>query len=126
LRRCCLPRDETELKGHIDDHEGVPGIALNEAHWKRMLDQHRQSATFILAGARDVKHECGGGLFPEMLRSEYHGIRHTLEAHFRQAAIAGKEEATACGLYISPGTAGIRLCVVAGGVETEYWIDRWD
>lgn len=102
------------------------GIAINEAHWKHLLEQHKPSTTFVLAGARDVAHEWGGGLFVEMLRSEYHGIRATLEAHIRTARIAERDTATACGLCLSPGAGGVRVRVVAEGIRTEYWIDRWD
>ncbi len=98
-----------------------------------MLDPERArrhqgaSVVFLLAGARDTSHVAGGGLFCENLRSEYHPIRRTLEAHFNQATIEGRDEAEACGLCLSKGGVwNAVLRVTSGGIRAEYTLDRWD
>lgn len=86
-----------------------------------------EGAVLILRGARDTAHVAGGGLFTECLRSEYHSIRRTLEAHVLRAPIAGRDEASACGYGLRKGgemSALVRVTV--GDLRTSYRIDRWD
>lgn len=108
----------------------VNAVTLNPAQWdaERPCTNQAKAAVLILDGARDLRHEHGGGLFVENLRSEYHGIRATLEAHFGQARIEGRDEATACGLALQHGSNswGHVLRVTAGGVAASYKLDRWD
>jgi hypothetical protein len=88
-----------------------------------------ESVMFVLPGARDTMYKQGAGLFPETLRSEYHGIRAVLEAHFKQSIVAGAQEAEVCGLVRSKGNSAtqVRLRVrVASGLTMGYVIDRWD
>ncbi len=106
----------------------VTGVTLASHMWggQRLANQKR-SVTFVLKGARDTGHQRSGGMFPETMRSEYHAIRKVLERHFMQAAIEGKDEATACGICMSDGAQwNHRLRVQAGGVMVEYVLDRWD
>jgi hypothetical protein len=106
----------------------VNAITAAPAHWNgEVRSNHARSAAFVLDGARDLQHEAGGGLFPENLKSDYHPIRKTLEAHFKQAVIEGKEQATACGLLFQAGRPWDQeVRVTAGGLQTSYRLDRWD
>ena len=71
----------------------------------------------------------GAGFFPETLKSEFHPIRATLEAHVKSAVVADKDEAEACGICLSKGGTwtDCRFRVTArGGVKVIYSLDRWD
>lgn len=77
---------------------------------------------FILKGAKDSR-QSGNGLFPEILRSEFHGVRSVIEAYSRKAMVGGVEEASACGILMnSKGSDDIQVRVGS----QEYRIDRWD
>ena len=67
-------------------------------------------------------------LFPEILKSELHAVRSTIEAYSKSAKLGGYEEASACGLRLQMGeTASIKLRVTDGaGVVTSVTIDRWE
>lgn len=102
----------------------VTAVSLNPAHWdaESKISNQSKMAILVLEGARDTRHESGGGLFIELLKSEYTAIRHTLEAHFKGSAIAGRDEATACGLAYEGST----VRVTSNGMTTLYKMDRWD
>ena len=86
--------------------------------------QHQgKGALFLLAGARDTLHERSGGFFVEMLRSEYHAVRKTLEAYMMGATVAGRDEATACGIAFEGQTFRVTS---QGGTRTTIKLDRWD
>ncbi len=108
----------------------VTAAVLFPSMWdpERPQAHHGMGVSLVLEGAKDTTHEAGGGMFPEWLKSEYHPVRKTLEAHFRGAKIAGKDEATGCGLCLSKGASSwdFELRVTAGGVRTRYRLDRWD
>jgi hypothetical protein len=75
--------------------------------------------SFILQGARD-KENRSNCLFPETLRSEFHGIRSVIEAHSRATpAIEIEEE------HVIGKNMGSRVRVHTS-VITQYTIDRWD
>lgn len=106
----------------------VTAICMSPPHWHgtaRDKDGHR--VFVLLEGARDTFHTEGGGFFPESLRAELHEVRNTLEAYANRATIAGKDEATACGIDISGGTSWSgTLRVTSRGLRQTYRIDRWD
>jgi len=107
----------------------VTAVTLSPAKWgAHPLTHHADMAIFVLAGAKDMRHRQGGGFFPEQLRSEYHGIRRTLEAYVLGAAIAGRDESEGCGIALQKGaqpwTTTFR--VTAKGMQTLYRPDRWD
>lgn len=108
----------------------VDAITRSPAKWDAAYPRQNiaDMAIFVLHGARDLKHTQGGGLFVEHLRSEYHGIRATLEAHIATQPIAGRDEGTANGIAIQAGSLRTTLIVrvTAGGVVTDYALDRFD
>lgn len=109
----------------------VTGVALTEHQWpsvKQPITNRKEFVTFLLKGAWDHEHQRSGGMFPEAMKAEYHGIRKVIEAHFMQAPIEGREEATACGVCFvaGPTTKSFRLRVTADGVRQLYTLDRWD
>jgi hypothetical protein len=86
-------------------------------------------ALFILKGCKDTTYRGGALFFPEQLRSEYHSIRSTLEAHARTAKLSGGDAPSqACGLAVrgGKGACATTVRVFDGHVTTTYTIDRWD
>ncbi len=84
----------------------VTAITLLPWMWgQTKLTHHATGVVFVLEGCKDREHKSGGGLFPESLRSDYHAVRATMEAYTRSAVIAGKDEASACGLGLVKGKA---------------------
>jgi hypothetical protein len=107
----------------------VTAVALQPSMWhpKAATGHHGTGIFFLLAGARDMKHSTGGGFFPETLTSEYHSVRRTIEAYANGAAIAGRDEATACGIALQgAGPWDYLFRVQSGGQRITYRIDRWD
>jgi hypothetical protein len=93
--------------------------------------QHHGKAVYVLVeGAQDRRHRFGGGLFTEMLRSEYHEVRSTLEAYLNTARVEGADQGSATGFCIKAGATApanpIRVRVTTPGAQLEYSLDRWD
>lgn len=81
----------------------VAAICQLPCHWQQQKMPHfAQQLLFILPDAKDMRPgNCGNALFPETLRSEYHGIRHAVEAYSRKATLASKEEGNANGIALN-------------------------
>jgi hypothetical protein len=80
----------------------VDAICLKPCHWQRHMDHQSDDVFFIISTARDQR-EANVGYFPEMLRSEWHGIRAVIEAHSLSSKLAGKEDGTANGVALCKG-----------------------
>lgn len=91
---------------------------------------HGKGVVFTLAGCRDVDYVASGGMFPEQMKSEYHPVRRTLEAHFSTAVIQGKyQDEQACGIALVAGTGGgwgHTFRALSNGIRQTYKLDRWD
>jgi hypothetical protein len=114
--------------GHLVD---VPAICRTPNKWQRpdQFDHQGDGIMFLLDGARDVGITTGGGFFPEILKSEYHEIRHVMEQYAKQARIAGKEEGDANGLLLQKNYdgGGYSFRVTLKDEDTRVVIlDRWD
>lgn len=120
-----LPSEWYLLPGSFTD---VNAITLKPSMWNGGNEHQGAAVFFILNGACDLRAKtCGLALFPEMLKSEFHPIRATIEAFSRNGVIEGAEYSTACGLFIpkgSPVNAELRVTTDAG--IGNYKIDRWD
>lgn len=111
----------------------VTGIALQPTMWdsERSYDHQGKSVFFLLEGARDTGYRTGASFFPETLRSEFHSVRATMEAHARSSVLSGRDEATACGIKLEAGATksiwdvAIRVTNKAGQ-RISYMLDRWD
>ena len=79
---------------------------------------------FAVSKCQDIK-MAGLALFPEILRSEFHGIRSVIEAHSRSGGATGAERGDANGLAFSKG-APVTVRVEAAGGPASYVIDRMD
>lgn len=123
-------KDKTSSPLDLVQHESDDGYpVLDPAKWQ-LPDKFQHQGDhihFILDGCRDTKHVKGGGFFPETLRSEYHEIRSVMEAYASQAAIAGRDEATACGIALQhKQTVDYHFQVYTRVGMREYVIDRWE
>lgn len=108
----------------------VTALTLKPSMWfdPELFTHHGRGAVAIIDGARDQR-DSDLCLFPEILKSELHGVRATIEAHSRSKRLEERELATACGLLLSAGTAAFdtRLRVTSkDGTKRVYKIDRWD
>lgn len=82
----------------------VNAICAAPPHWHHpdKFKHYGEMAMFLLEGARETRlNSLTGGLFPECLRSELHGIRSVVEAHSNKSTVAGVEEGDANGVSIS-------------------------
>ncbi len=107
----------------------VAAVTLNPSMWHGGKFEHQGAgALFVLPGAKDSAYQqAGNAIFPETLKSEFHGIRSTIEAYSRGAKTGGYDEASACGLAINKGGAEATVrAVLANGTRIGYRIDRWD
>lgn len=110
----------------------VTAITFQPSMWsgEDKFNHQGKKVFFLLEGARDMRDNSNGGLFVECMRSEYHPIKRTLEAHIKSSVVAGRDEATACGLGISAGTEKktwdhtFRVVTKLGIVNVK--VDRWD
>lgn len=114
---------------HANTWHKVTAIANFPHTWNgRPATNIAPAALFVIEGCRDTSGESGLGLFPEILKSEYHSIRATIEAHSVAGKIKGAKHASACGLgFRSKGSTQYELVVTnKGGLKTCYTVDRWD
>lgn len=101
-------------------------ITQKPSEWLAKHEHQGEGLVLILDGCVDTC-EAGSAIFPECLKSDFHGIRSVIEAHSRTAKLGGRNEASACGLMLHKGGAcEARLRARIGNTWIEYQIDRWD
>lgn len=105
----------------------VEAVTLQPSSWGAPFLHQSEGAFFILKGAKDMQHS-GLALFPEVLRSEYHGIRAAIEAYSQAGRLAVPLAPLACGIAFQAGGKPLskKFWVTAAGVKSTYTIDRWD
>jgi hypothetical protein len=104
----------------------VDAITLKPSMWSGGNEHQGAGVVFVIAGARESR-MAGAALFPEIMRSEFHGIRSVIEAYSRNAEIAGLGEPHAAGMMHSKGESwNATVRVWSGGKSLDYRIDRWD
>lgn len=112
-------------------HVEVVAITREPPAWRgdAKRTHHGHAIHLVLAGARDRYGEhCGHGLFPEILKSELHGIRAAIEAYSRSKPLTGLAESNASGLVFvegRPWNLALRV-TMRGGLVASYRVDRWD
>jgi hypothetical protein len=108
----------------------VEAIALKPHMWngnEEKFAHHGKGLFFVLSGARESR-SAGLALFPEILKSEFHGVRAVLEAYSRKHNIEGMNQPHVAGLLLTKATTqwGTIVRVTMGAIEKEYRIERWD
>jgi hypothetical protein len=106
----------------------VTAICLQPSMWNSNFKNHGESVTFMIEGAID---SCNSSLalFPEILKSEFHAIRSTIEAYSRSRSLEGSDKASACGVRLQKGipwTDFIFNVTNNQGTVIQYNLDRWD
>lgn len=102
----------------------VTGVCLSPHQWHgRQLSHHAKGAVVILEGCADTTFGQGNAIFPEDLLSDLREVRSVIEAYSKRATLAGRSEATACGLWVGQVTLAV---TDPSGLRLQYKIDRWD
>lgn len=95
-----------------------------KAEW---FTHHHGGVFLVLEGCKLSRDIPGALFFPETLKTEYHEIRHAMEAYSNKNKLEGREEGTANGYAITKqsggGMGGVFLRVNG---EDLYTIDRWE
>lgn len=104
----------------------INAVSLFPNMWRPGFEHHGKGALFVIDGCRD-RDGAGLCLFPELLKSDLHAVRATIEAHSEKGKLEGREEASACGLALRGNNSPtVEVRVLANGISTTYKIDRWD
>jgi hypothetical protein len=106
----------------------VVAVTLKPSMWagEDKFTHQGNGVLFLIEGAKDTR-DAGAAIFPEILKSDFHGVRSVIEAYSRSSSIQPTEGQHACGLMLSgSGRWDSLFRVTSGGVITEYKIDRWD
>jgi hypothetical protein len=107
----------------------VTAVCLAPSMWQSGFEHHVKTVYFILEGAKDTRYKnSGNAIFPELLKSELHSIRSTVEAYSKNAVLSGYDEASACGISKSAGKDdwSLLLEVTSDLGVMLYKLDRWD
>lgn len=114
----------------------VTAVTMQPSSWHHENAHQGDGIYFLLRDARPEPHmvRVSGNLalFPETLKSEYHGIRASIEAYSRAAKLEERAEATACGICLQKSAPSAKggwpetFRVTSGGTVLSYRIDRWD
>lgn len=105
----------------------VAAITLQPSMWGSKTFAHQgESVIFVLVGARETRN-AGAALFPEILQSEFHGIRSVIEAYSRGAIMQEIEGSHVAGPMLRKGGFWkARVRVTSNGQSAVYDLDRWD
>ena len=106
----------------------VTAVTMQPNMWGGNHDYEGKAVIFVLKDCKDMNYRNSGcALFPEILKSELHEVRATIEAYSKQSTCYGYDEASACGIRIQANTnSRARLRVTTDYGVTEYVIDRFD
>ena len=107
-------------------HVDVVAITTQPNQWGAAMSHQGEGIFFVLRGAKDTRNE-SLALFPEHLRSEYHGMRSAIEAFSASKSFPPCEN-PAAGICLQKGPHrwGYTLRVTSKGGRASYVVDRWD
>jgi len=104
----------------------VSAVTMKPSMWHGSFPQHGEGVIFLLKDARETR-QSGAALFPECMKSEFHGIRSVIESYSRGSEISGMEDGSACGIGLQKGGTWAHVFrVTSGGKSLDYLLDRWD
>jgi hypothetical protein len=113
------------------EYVNVVGMCLSPHMWYGDYSHlFAGSMMFILEGCQDSQNN-SLALFPEILKSDFHQIRATIESYSRsrKLGVLGPKDAGACGLWLSGKTNWTDMkfrVTTRDGMVSEYILDRWD
>jgi hypothetical protein len=97
-------------------------------HDEERYGHHGKGIVLILEGARNQRYERGALFFPELLKSEFHEYRKTMEAFARDGVLEDREIGSACGIGLHAGSnwsdTTVRVATELG--TATYILERWD
>jgi hypothetical protein len=99
----------------------VEAVTLKPCNWYTMSPNQAEGAIFILKDCLDMN-DAGLGLFPEILRSELHGVRSVIAAHSKSQTVQRSSGPQASGILI-PKTSAEHIRLLVDGVA--YVITGW-
>jgi len=114
-----------------DTYHEVVGVTYKPSMWNKdkAMTHQGKGVIFVLEGAKDRNHsQVSNCLFPEILRSDLHEIRATIEAYSKSERLTGHAE-SACGIHLQASGSGYWNAKVRVTTETGvtiYNLDRWD
>lgn len=106
----------------------VDALTMQPSGWTGKLEHQGDGVFAVLRGAKDMCGGAGLALFPETLKSDYHGIRAAIEAYSNSKALP-KAETHACGIALQKSGSGRwteTFRVTSKGTTLLYKLDRWD
>lgn len=105
----------------------ITGLSPSLAWWRGQKSTHFPEAVVAhLKGARETR-PASLCLFPEILKSELHEVRRTIEAFSQKGTPEGAAEGTANGvIFGSRGAINALLRVTGKNSTREILVDRWD
>ncbi len=107
----------------------VTAVTFQPSMWGDPREHQGASVVFILAGAKDNNAlNASACIFPEMLKSELHAVRSTIEAYSKSTHVEDLEHASACGIRLQKGSTWNALFQVVStdGIMYTYTLDRWE
>jgi hypothetical protein len=125
------------LSGNPPHQVGLTGGAWTEvlalttlppAWYEGKSTHHGEAIIVCLEGCHDAQNRGGLGLFPELLRTELHGVRSVIEAHSRSGCLEETEGPLAAGIRLTKGAnfGNVQVRVTSKGHRACYQLDRWD
>lgn len=104
----------------------LTAISLKPNMWFAENKHHGKGAVFIIKGAAETR-QPSLGLFPEILRSEFHSIRSVIESYSRSKVPEDFYNQSAAGFMANEGQQwDVHLRVVSKGQTVDYILDRWE
>lgn len=110
----------------------VLGLTRDPAEWYGGGSSRNRSeqVIFLLPGYDKrvaAGFHVGNALFPEVLKSELHGVRSVIEAYSKTAKLGNAAMGDAIGLSAGGNDMGVNLVAIDGvGNEQDYLIDRFE
>ncbi|MEN9844446.1 MAG: hypothetical protein RLZZ612_2275 [Pseudomonadota bacterium] len=106
----------------------IAAVTLLPSMWHEGFAHQGQGFMLVLQGAKDTRAP-SACLFPEILKSELHGVRSVIEAYSRTHTLEKHNGAHAAGLLLQASNslswnATVRVWSDHG--PTDYCLDRWD
>lgn len=108
---------------HSGDWRSLVAITLKPSMWHGGFEHQGKGVMFVIEGAADT-HNGSLALFPEILKSELHGVRAVIEAHSRSRKLTDGPQTA--GLMFSDQANWKLHLRVQGTTTADYMIDRWD
>lgn len=104
----------------------VSAVTLKPSMWGGENKHQGKGVMFVLPDARESR-DVELALFPEILKSELHGVRSVIEAHSRTRILQGRDEPHVAGVMLTDNALWDAVVRVwSSGHTMDVLLDRWD